>query len=59
MKPKSKMKVFSKDDSALSDLHSVNASALNKSARITMLSHNAGGVNQHQEMEENGTGNVT
>ena len=47
MKPKSKMKVFSKDDS-MSDMHqSDGASALNKSARVaTMLSHTKNATQQ-------------
>ena len=39
MKPKSKMRVFSKDDS-MSDMEQSRASNMNKSARVaTMLSH--------------------
>lgn len=39
MKPKSKMKVFAKDDS-ITDMEQSRASNMNKSARVaTMLSH--------------------
>ena len=47
MKPKSKMKVFAKDDS-ITDMEQSRASNMNKSARVaTMLSHQTkvGGIN--------------
>ena len=59
MKPKSKMKVFTKDETMSELAHSGNASALNKSARNTMLSHKNNMNHQQHDLEENGLGRVT